>query len=399
MELALTPAESDFRAELRQWLDTHLTPEFRAVAGRGGPDDDDGWDVRRAWELELGRGGWLGVTWPVAYGGRGLGLAHEVLLQMELAAHGAPARAGFHGETLLAPTVLAHGTQEQRLRLLPPMARGEVVWCQGYSEPDAGSDLAAVRTRGVLDDDHWVIEGQKVWTTFAHHAAWIFAIVRTEAGSQWHAGLSYLLVPLDQDGVDIRPIRTLTGDTSFNEVFFHGAHAAREDVIGRPGDGWRVAMSTLGHERATSVLGHQFAFGRELEVLRAEMRRRGVDGDPVLRDRLARAIVGLDVMRANNLRVLASATRGGEFRPESSIGKYVWSTWHQDFADLALDVLGADSLLATVGTGSEPGTDAHRELTGAYLKSRAETIYAGTTQIQLNVLAERVLGLPREPRP
>ena len=392
MDLRLDLDEAAFRDELLDWLNDHLVGEFTTVTGRGGPDDDDAWDVRRAWDQELGKGGWIGVTWPREYGGRGGTLAHEVILQFELAKAGAPARGGFHGETLLAPTVLAHGTHEQKLRLLPPMARGEVVWCQGYSEPGAGSDLSAVRTQARPTPDGWVVDGQKIWTTFAHRASWIFAVVRSHEGSQRHAGLSYLLIPLDQPGVDIRPIKTLTGDSAFNEVFFTGAHAAADDVIGEPGDGWRVAMSTLGHERATSVLGHQFAFQRELDSLLAEMKRRGKNTDPVLRERAVAALIGLDVMRANNLRVLAAATSDGQFGAESSIGKHFWATWHQQFTELAMDVLGTDGLLVD-------GTDAvQRELSGAFLRARAETIYAGTTQIQLNVLAERVLGLPREAR-
>lgn len=392
VDLLLSPSEAAFREELRDWLSEHLVGDFRAVVGRGGPDDDDAWEVRRAWDRELGEGGWIGVTWPQAYGGRGGTLAHEVILQMELAQAGAPARGAFHGETLLAPTLLAHGTEEQKRRLLPPMSRGEVVWCQGYSEPGAGSDLSAVRTKARLAGDAWIIDGQKVWTTFAHHAAWIFALVRSEEGSQRHAGLTYLLIPMEQAGVEVRPIKTLTGDSAFNEIFFHNAMASPDDVVGEVGDGWRVAMSTLGHERATSVLGHQFAFQRELDGLIEEVRVRGKATDATVRERVADAIIGLDVMRANNLRVLAAATTSGEFGPEASIGKHFWSTWHQRFTELAMDVLGTEAVLS--------GHEAHRsrELTGAFLRARAETIYAGTSQIQLNVLAERVLGLPRESR-
>jgi alkylation response protein AidB-like acyl-CoA dehydrogenase len=392
MDLELTGSEAGFRDELRSWLDEHLVGDFRDVVGRGGPDDDDAWDVRRAWDRQLGAGHWIGVTWPKEYGGRGAPLSHEVILQMELAAAGAPARGGFHGETLLAPTLLTHGTEEQKQRLLPPMSRGEVVWCQGYSEPGAGSDLAGVRTRASETEGGWNLNGQKIWTTFAHHAAWMFAIVRTEAGSTRHAGLSYVLLPIDQPGVEVRPIKTLTGDSAFNEVYFHDAFVRSEDLVGAPGNGWTVAMSTLGHERATSVLGHQFSFQRELSALHDLMKRNGTIEDATLADRLAQSYIELDVMQSNNLRVLANATGRGEFGPESSIGKYLWSSWHQDFASLAMDVLANDGLLRS------PEDHTSRELLGAYLRSRAETIYAGTTQVQLNVISERVLGLPREPR-
>jgi len=392
MDVDLTASESAFRDELRAWLDQHLIGEFREVVGRGGPDDDDAWDVRRRWDRELGAGNWIGITWPTEYGGRSAPLSHEVILQMELAAAGAPARGAFHGETLLAPTLLSHGSEDQKHRLLPPMARGEVVWCQGYSEPGAGSDLAAVSTKAAPCEGGWLVNGQKIWTTFAHHAEWIFALVRTTSGSSRHAGLSYVLLELDQRGVEVRPIKTLTGDSAFNEVYLTDAFVATENVVGAEGDGWRVAMSTLGHERATSVLGHQYSFQRELAALHDLMKRNGTIHDDVLADRLAQSYIELEVIQANNLRVLANATGRGEFGPESSIGKYLWSTWHQDFAALALDVMGTDALL------EQPEDHVANELLGAYLRSRAETIYAGTTQIQLNVIAERVLGLPREPR-
>jgi alkylation response protein AidB-like acyl-CoA dehydrogenase len=384
--------DAEFTAAIESWLDEHLTDRFAAIRGRGGPDSDDAWEVRRDWDRELGSGGWLGLTWPREYGGRGGTLMQEALLQMTLAERGAPARAAFHGEALLAPSVLSHGTEEQKQRLLPAMTRGELVWCQGYSEPGAGSDLAAISTRAIPVDGGWRLHGQKVWTTFAHHADWMFALVRTEAGSSRHLGISYVLVDLHQDGVDIRPIRTMDGDSSFNEVFFDGAFVSSGDVIGEVGQGWTTAMTTLGHERATSVLGHQFAFQGELEALIAEVRRRGLQDDPAVREALAVSAAGLEAITATNFRILADAAADRGFGPESSIGKLLWSTWHQEFTELAMDVLGETGVTA-------PEDHAARELVSAFLRARAETIYAGTTQIQLNVIGERILGLPREARP
>jgi alkylation response protein AidB-like acyl-CoA dehydrogenase len=394
--LPLHDADREFREELRDWLEEHLVGDFTGQFDRGGPDDDDNWELRRAWEHKLGEGNWLGLSWPRRFGGREATLTQEILFAMEYAKAGAPPRAGFHGETLMAPTALYYGTEEQKARLLPPMARGEVVWCQGYSEPGAGSDLANISTRARLENDEWVIEGQKVWTTFAQHAQWMFAIVRTEPGSTRHAGLSYMLIPLDQPGVDVVPIRTMLGDSGFNEVFLEKARTGADNVLGAPGEGWQAAMTTLGHERATSVLNYQFSFRREMEALQDLAKRRGVTADLLVRDRLVDSLIGLEIMSYNNLRTLGSALQNGEFGPEASMGKYYWSRWHQEFTELAMDVLGNDGWL---GTDWGAGPDrAGESLRRAFVRARAETIYAGTSEIQKNIISERVLGLPREAR-
>ena len=395
--LPLSPADEEFRDEVRSWLREHLSGDFVGTADRGGPDDDDNWEIRRAWEKELATGNWLGLSWPPQYGGRGATMTQEIIFAMECARAEAPPRAAFHGETLMAPTALAHGTEEQKLRLLPPMARSEVVWCQGYSEPGAGSDLAAISTRAERDGDEWVVTGQKIWTTFAQHADWIFAIVRTEPGSARHGGLSYMLVPLDQPGVHVVPIRTMLGDSGFNEVFFDGARTSVDNVLGAEGNGWKAAMTTLGHERATSVLNYQFSFGREMSQLRALAGRRHALEDPVIRHHLVDAYIGLQIMAYNNMRSLSAALRDGEFGPEASIGKYYWSKWHQNFTEIAMDVLGPDALLGTAWR-SGPDTDSEA-VRRAFVRARAETLYAGTSEIQKNIISERVLGLPREPLP
>ncbi|TAM65142.1 acyl-CoA dehydrogenase family protein [Mycobacterium sp.] len=394
--LPLSRADVEFRDEVRTWLDEHLTGDFVGTADRGGPDDDDNWALRRAWERELGRGNWLGLSWPATYGGRGASMTQEIIFAMECAQAQTPPRAAFHGETLMAPTALAHGTGEQKTRLLLPMARSEVVWCQGYSEPGAGSDLAGISTRAERDVDDWVITGQKIWTTFAQHADWIFAIVRTEPGSVRHAGLSYMLIPLDQPGVQIVPIRTMLGDSGFNEVFFDGARTSIDNVLGSEGDGWSAAMTTLGHERATSVLNYQFSFRREMSQVLELARHRHASADPILRHKLVDSYIGLQIMAYNNLRSLSAALRDGKFGPEASIGKYYWSRWHQQFSEVAMDILGSDALLGTEwGSGPDSASTSVRR---AFIRARAETIYAGTSEIQKNIISERVLGLPREPK-
>ena len=395
--LPVSPEDRAFVEELRTWLHENLTGEFTGQSHRGGPDDDDNWELRRAWERKLGEGNWLGLSWPREYGGREATMSQEILFAMEYARAGAPPRAAFHGETLMAPTALHYGTHEQKQRLLLPMSRGEVVWCQGYSEPGAGSDLAAISTRARLDGDEWVVNGQKIWTTFAHHADWIFAIVRTEPGSARHAGLSYMLLPLDQPGVTVVPIRTMLGDSGFNEVYFDNARTSTDNVLGPVGAGWKAAMTTLGHERATSVLNYQFSFRREMADLTELAGRRKATDDPIIRDRLVDSIIGLEIMGYNNLRTLDTALREGEFGPEASIGKYYWSTWHKKFTELAMDILGTDGVLGTEwGTGPDSEAETLRR---AFVRARAESIYAGTSEIQKNIISERVLGLPREPRP
>jgi alkylation response protein AidB-like acyl-CoA dehydrogenase len=395
LALPLNGVDREFRDEVRTWLDDNLVGDFVGQSDRGGPDDDDNWELRRAWEQKLGAGNWLGLSWPKQYGGREATLTQEIVFAMECAAAGAPPRAGFHGETLMAPTALHYGTEEQKARLLPPMARGEVVWCQGYSEPGAGSDLANISTKARLENGEWVIDGQKIWTTFAHRADWVFAIVRTEPGSTRHAGLSYMLIPLDQPGVEVVPIRTMLGDSGFNEVFFDGARTSADNVLGAPGEGWKAAMTTLGHERATSVLNYQFSFRREMATLQEFARRKGATEDPVLRDRLVDSLIGLEIMGYNNLRTLGSALQNGEFGPEASMGKYYWSKWHVRFTELAMDVLDQDGWLGTEwGSGPDRAAESLRR---AFVRARAETIYAGTSEIQKNIISERVLGLPREP--
>ena len=380
-------SDEEFRAEIRAWLAEHLTGEWEEIRGQGAPGRDHiGYEKRLAWNRLLAEHGWTCVGWPQEYGGRGLSLAQQVIFHEEYARADAPGTVNHLGEQLLGPTLIAFGTDEQKQRFLPPIREVSELWCQGYSEPDAGSDLANVKTRARLDGDEWVIDGQKVWTSHAHTSDWCFVVARTEPGSERHRGLTFLLVRMDQPGVEVRPIEQLTGGSEFNEVFFTGARTAEAHVLGEVGDGWRVAMALLGFERGVSTLGQQVGFAREYDSVLARAQANGAWDDPVLRDRLVRSKVELDVMRANALRILENPDIPGA----DNIAKLVWATWHRDLGELAMAVAGPESL-----TASDGDLDDHQLL---FLFSRADTIYGGSDEIQRNILAERVLNLPKEPR-
>ncbi|GLV82722.1 acyl-CoA dehydrogenase [Streptomyces lavendulae subsp. lavendulae] len=383
--MAMSSVE-EFRSEVRSWLRTHLTGEFAALKGRGGPGrEHEEFEGRLAWERHMAAHGWTCIGWPERHGGRGASTAEQIAFHEEYALADAPARVGHIGEQLLGPTLIDHGTEEQKARFLPPIRAVRELWCQGYSEPDAGSDLAGVRTRARLDEGEWVVDGQKIWTSLAHESQWCFVLARTTPGSRRHAGLSYLLVPLEQPGVEVRPIVQLTGTSEFNEVFFDGARTDAAHVVGAPGDGWAVAMATLGYERGVSTLGQQVGFRRELEALAALAARNGALADPLLRDRLVRAWIGLETMRAT---ALDPATA-------PSVAKLYWARWHRDLGELAMDVRGAASLLAAGEHGDPYDLDDWQRL---FLFSRADTIYAGSDEIQRTIVAERILGLPKEVR-
>jgi len=380
VEFGFNAEDEAFRGEARAWLKTHLC---------GDP-------TRREWERELGRAGWIGLGWSEdGYGNRRATLTQQVAWAEEYARSGAPPRSGHIGENLLAPTLVAHGTPAQKSRFLPPVARGEELWCQGYSEPGAGSDLAGVRTAAVRDtQDTYRVTGQKIWTSLAHEADWCFVLARTEPGSARHHGLTFLLVPMDQPGrVEVRPIRQLTGTSDFNEVFFDGALARAEHVVGGEGNGWRVAMSLLGFERGVSTLAQQIGFAQELgRVVRTAVATGAAD-DPVVRDRLVRQWAELRTMRWNALRTLGNTADAGA----SSVAKLLWGRWHQRLGELAMQVRGAAGAVgpARWSPSAPYELEAFQHL---FLFSRADTIYGGSDEIQRTIIAERVLGLPKEPR-
>ena len=342
-----------------------------------------------AWERRLGADGWIGLGWPQEDGGRGLPWSSQVIFHEEYARANAPGRVGHIGEQLVGPTLLMFGTAEQKARFLPGIAAGTELWCQGYSEPGAGSDLAGLRTRATLRDGEWHIDGQKIWTSMAHVADWCFLLARTEAGSDRHRGLSCLLVPVRQPGIEVRPIMQITGTAEFNEVFFDGARTPEGNVAGEPGDGWRVALGMLGVERGVSNLGQLIGFQREFESVLAAARGNGSIADPDIAARIADAWIGLQVLRFTTEDTLAVSDPASVFSgTAANITKLLWTTWHQRLGELAVDVTGADA--TTAGPGYDL-TDAQRR----FLFTRAETIFGGSNEIQRNIVAERGLGLPR----
>jgi len=378
----------EFRAEVRDWLAENLAGEFAAIKGRGGPGrEDEAFEERRAWNQHLAAAGYTCLGWPEEHGGRGLTVAHRVAFYEEYALANAPAKVNHFGEELLGPTVIAFGTPEQQQRFLPKILDVTELWCQGYSEPGAGSDLANVSTTAELVGDEWVINGQKVWTSLAHWAQWCFVVARTEKGSKRHAGLSFLLVPLDQPGVEVRPIVQLTGDSEFNEVFFDDARTEADLVVGTPGDGWRVAMGLLTFERGVSTLGQQIEYARELSGVAELAKRNGAADDPLIRERLTRSWAGLRTMRSYALATM-DVEGGRQAAGKDSVSKLLWANWHRELGEIAMEVLGRDGLTLTDGDFDE--------WQRLYLFARADTIYGGSNEIQRNIIAERVLGLPRE---
>ena len=377
----------EFRAEVRDWLADNLVGEYAALKGLGGPGrEHEAFEERLAWNQHLAAAGLTCLGWPEEHGGRGLSVAHRVAFYEEYARANAPDKVNHLGEELVGPTLIAYGTPEHQKRFLPKILDVTELWSQGYSEPGAGSDLANVSTSATLDGDQWVINGQKVWTSLAHWAQWCFVIARSEKGSKRHAGLSYLLVPLDQPGVVIRPIIQLTGDSEFNEVFFDNARTDADLVVGEPGDGWRVAMGTLTFERGVSTLGQQIRYAREHSNLVELAKKTGAADDPLIRERLTRSWAGLTTMRS-----YALATMDVEQPGQDNVSKLLWANWHRDLGEIAMDVQGMAGLTLDDGEFDE--------WQRLYLFSRSDTIYGGSNEIQRNIIAERVLGLPREMKP
>lgn len=382
-----------FRAEVAGWMQEHLTGRFATLRHRGGPGDEEvDPQLRKEWEAELARGGWTCVGWPREHGGRGLSIAEQVIFHEEYARAGGPGRMGHIGEGLVGPTLITFGTPEQQQRFLPEIVAGREYWAQGYSEPNAGSDLGNVQTRAEPQaDGSWRISGQKIWTSLAHESDWIFVLARSEPGSKGNKGLSFFLMPLRQSGIEIRPIKQMGGGAEFNEVFFDGARAEGAHLVGKPGEGWKVAMGLLEIERGVSTLGQQMHFLHEFERVMQTAQHNGRLHQAAIRARLAQAWTGLRAMRYNALRTLADGAELG-LRREALIYKYYWSNWHRDLGKLAMDVLGAQA-----DAISEDESIA--ALQRLFFFTRADTIYGGTNEIQLNLIGERGLGMPRELRP
>ncbi len=396
MKLSFSPADEEFRQEVASWLRDNLTGEFEKLKYRGGPGDEHTFpEERKVWEQKLATGCWTCVGWPQEFGGRGCSIEQQVIFFEEYARAGAPGRVGHIGEGLTGPTLIAFGTQEQRNKYLPGIVAGTQLWCQGYSEPGAGSDLANVKTRARFDEAQgkWLINGQKVWTSLAHESDYCFVLARTDPDSVAHKGLGFFLVAMDQPGIEVRPIVQITGTSEFNEVFFDDAQCDAGDIVGAPGDGWKVAMGLLGFERGVSTLGQQMQFQNELDEVVRQARRNGAAQDPIIRQRIARAHAELKIMRYNSMRMLSGQSGSdGALQKEALIYKLFWATWHRSLGELAMDVLGPECEIL------EGAPYALSRLQSMYLFVRSDTIYGGTNQIQRNIIAERGLGMPKEPR-
>ncbi len=394
MDLSYPPEAEAFRQEIRAWLDANWPVN--------GTDD---------WNAKLAEGGWICATWPKEYGGRGLTTMEATVLNEEFARAGAPLRADFFGDTLVGPTILQWGTDAQKRKFLPRIMRGEISWCQGFSEPEAGSDLASLRTTATLDGDEWRINGQKIWTTQAQYADYIFLLARTDPEAPKHAGISYLLVPMKQPGVEVRPITQIDGSAEFNEVFFTDARAPRDAVVGGVNNGWQVAMTTLGFERGTSATTSYRRFKKEFDNVVEMARKRGRTDDPLVRQALAKAWSTVKIMQINGYRSLTGVLAGGgdpSLAALAATNKMFWSEYHQEVMDLAIDLLGTegqvltgsgeDDFVAGVGRRTPRSGYPVSGLQATWFFSRSETIWGGTAEIQRNIVGERILGLPKEPK-
>ncbi len=410
----LYPADAEaFRAEIRAWLEANL-PEGWFEDGFELTGDGRA-EFNASWIKKLFDGGWICATWPTEYGGKGLSTMEGVVLSEEFARAGAPMRADFFGDTLVGPTILQWGTEEQKKKFLPQILSGQIAWCQGFSEPDAGSDLASLKTKAVLDGDEWVINGQKIWTTQGQHADYVFLLARTDPDAPKHAGISYLLVPMHQPGVEVRPIVQPDGTAEFNEVFFTDAKCPKESVVGGVNNGWSVAMTTLGFERGLSATTSHRRFQKELDTIIETARANGKLADPRVRQRIARAHSKVKIMEINGLRSLTSilhpdlsAAQKYGVAALGAVNKMYWSEYHRDVMELAMDILGMDGQVLTGTDGDVAASGVPRSrgrvdypvspLQAQFFFSRSETIWGGAAEIQRNIVGERVLGLPKEPK-
>jgi alkylation response protein AidB-like acyl-CoA dehydrogenase len=389
MKLGFSRAEEEFRAECADWLNGQMAGEFSDIKGITTLTAKA--ERRKEWEQQLAAHRWSCIGWPEEWGGRNATLAQQVIFAEEYARAGVPGRVNHIGIELAGPTLLAFGSDAQKQRFLPGIAAGQTIFCQGFSEPGAGSDLASVRTKGRLEDGEWIVNGQKIWTSLAHISDWIFVVTRTEEGTKGPKGLTFLMMEIDQPGIEIRGIKQINGDAEFNETFFTDARCPADSLIGAVGDGWKIAMGLLAFERGVSTLGQQMGFRNELDEIIAAAKANGAANDPLIRQRLAKAEIGLKLMRYGALRML-SQTDHSKIDGAALTYKIQWASWRRSLGELAMDVLGQ---AGEVHDGSDYEWDT---LPNLFLYSRADTIYGGTNQIQRNLIAERGLGMPREPR-
>jgi hypothetical protein len=404
MDVRYPPEAETFREKVQGFLAEHLPVGWTGI---GALEGQAYVDFVAEWRRTLAGNGYLAVSWPRQYGGAGLTLLEQVIVAEELAKAGVPSGGSNDAFSIqmMGNTLLEWGTEEQKQELLPRILSGEHVWCQGYSEPNAGSDLANLGCRAVLDGDEWVVTGQKIWTSAAQQANWIFVLARTDPGAPKHRGISFLMVPMDQPGVEVRPIRMLSGDSEFNETFFTEARTAKANVVGEVNAGWAVAMTLLGYERGETAATLPIRFRADLDRLLALAREHGRTDDPVVRQRLAWCYSKVEIMRFLGLRTLTRFLSGGRPGPEGSIFKLFWSEFHQAETELAMDILGLAALIpegrppsSAFGTDDVGAANDTASWQGTFLNARAGTIYAGTSQVQRNIVGEMVLGLPKEPK-
>jgi alkylation response protein AidB-like acyl-CoA dehydrogenase len=407
MDLTYPSEAESFRKEIRAWLEENLPtgwfePGFSMTS-------EERQQFNETWTKTLFAGGWICAGWPVEYGGKGLSLMDQVVLNEEFAKANAPLRADFFGDTLVGPTILQWGTDEQKKEFIPGILNGTIAWCQGFSEPNSGSDLASLKTSAVLDGDEWVINGQKVWTTQAKQADYVFLLTRTDPDAPQHAGISYMLVPMRQDGVEVRPITQVDGSAEFNEVFFTNARCPKDNVVGGVNNGWKVAMTTLGFERGSSSTTGYRRFLKEWEFIVKEARRVNKSDDELVRDALVKAWSKVKIMEINGYRSLTDALNNTHSAALlGACNKMFWSEAHRASTDLAIDIVGMEAQILT-GKGPVEGPSGVlrrgrsdypvSELQAAFFFSRSETIWGGTAEIQRNIIGERALGLPKEPKP
>jgi len=377
VDLSLTDSEAAFRDEVRSWLEeNHPGPA---------PEGDDAaeFEFRRAWQKRMHEAGWAGISWPEEYGGKGATLIEQSIFNEELARQRVPMPANVLGLVMGGPVVIAHGNEDQKERYLEPILSGDEIWCQGFSEPESGSDLASLKTRAIKANGTWKVTGQKVWTTYAHEAKFCMLLARTDQDAPKHKGITYFILDMDQPNVDVRPLRQITGEAEFNEIFLEEAEIPEENVVGEVGGGWGVAITTLMFERAGLGAAAVMGLKRSMEDLLAIIRERGLDEDPIIRQKIAQLQIGIESMRLGSLRALTSTMKTGIPGPEGSLTKWEWADYNQALTELANDVLGPEGMRA--------GT----EWSYRFLRSRANSIEGGTTEVLKNIVAERVLGLPR----
>ena len=410
MELTYSPEDEAFRAEIRAWLKDNRPKGWFDSGFEMSADERKKFNDE--WPTKLFEGGWICATWPKEYGGKGLTTMQGVVLAEEFANAKAPMRADFFGDTLVGPTILQWGTEEQKKEFLPKILSGQMRWCQGFSEPNSGSDLASLKTSAILDGDEWVINGQKVWTTQGHHADYCFLLTRTDPDAPKHKGISYLLVPMRQPGVEVRGIVQPDGTAEFCEVFFNNARCPKDNVVGGVNNGWQVANSTLAFERGMSATTGYRRFEAEYLAMAKAAKKNGASEDPIIRQRLMTYYTKIQILRVNGLRSLSATLANKKDFGVAALGatnKMFWTEMHKEAMELALDIAGSDSMLIDTGLGESgwPGTGRDKRRDGypvsgmmsAFFFSRSETIWGGTSQIQRNIVGERVLGLPKEPQP